>query len=364
MTELQQSEIEALQDAGVVLKFASENVKDLANDISLNIENAWKAQQSNEWTPEIAGAFWKAYNQLLTAIKPANLDTIAATRKVVKGRHWFGGGDYERSIPQQSAIAYTILLLFLLVVTGFLGFISGTAKNYRDQALKLMEPVSQDLEKISLSLIQISQLAKGTDDIGPNNSKISSDARKVIAEMHSALQRVYFAMDQGYTKARFAYLLSMWSDIDQSEFVKKMHPGQTYVFGELGDVNSISGARDIVADLYKNRRLISLGPVQTDIVVNVISDVLLPILFGLLGSTAYIIRLISEQIKESTYSYTSPVRHRVRLALGALAGVAIGYSGVFVGNGISAATLSFIAGYAVEPVFATFDGIAEKFRKA
>jgi hypothetical protein len=45
-----------------------------------------------------------------------------------------------------------------------------------------------------------------------------------------------------------------------------------------------------------------------------------------------------------------------------LAGVAIGYGGVVTGTTPTGAALSFIAGYAIEPVFATFDSIAQKFR--
>jgi hypothetical protein len=72
--------------------------------------------------------------------------------------------------------------------------------------------------------------------------------------------------------------------------------------------------------------------------------------------------LISEQIKDTTYLPSSPIRHLVRIVLGALAGVAIGYGGVVTGTTPTGAALSFIAGYAIEPVFATFDSIAQKFR--
>jgi hypothetical protein len=51
---------------------------------------------------------------------------------------------------------------------------------------------------------------------------------------------------------------------------------------------------------------------------------------------------------------TSPIRHFVRVALGALAGVAIGLGGFGPTNRLSAAALAFLAGYAVEPVFGRF----------
>ena len=87
-----------------------------------------------------------------------------------------------------------------------------------------------------------------------------------------------------------------------------------------------------------------------------------PILLGALGAATYVVRLISEEIRGTTFSRTSPIRHVMRIALGALAGVIIGFGGIVTGSGLSSAALAFIAGYAVEPVFSTLDGIAEKFR--
>jgi len=76
----------------------------------------------------------------------------------------------------------------------------------------------------------------------------------------------------------------------------------------------------------------------------------------------YVLRMMTQQIANFTFSSTSPIRHVVRIALGALAGVAIGLGGIATNSGLSAAALAFVAGYAVEPVFSTLDSIAEKFR--
>src|SRR5271170_7169079 len=93
----------------------------------------------------------------------------------------------------------------------------------------------------------------------------------------------------------------------------------------------------------------------------IINSSLLPLILGVMGACAYVTRLVSEQIKETTFSSTSPIRHLVGIALGALVGVVVGLG--WIGSGISASplALAFIGGYAVEPVFAAFDGIAEKF---
>ena len=90
---------------------------------------------------------------------------------------------------------------------------------------------------------------------------------------------------------------------------------------------------------------------------------MVPLLLGAIGACTYVLRLMSQQIADTTFSSTSPIRHFVRVALGALAGVAIGLGGFAPENGLSAAALAFLAGYAVEPVFATLDAFAAKFRQ-
>jgi hypothetical protein len=71
--------------------------------------------------------------------------------------------------------------------------------------------------------------------------------------------------------------------------------------------------------------------------------------------------VVSEPINDATFFKHIADPHLVRIALGALVGVVIGFG--WIGAGISASplALAFIGGYAVEPVFAAFDGIAEKF---
>ena len=105
-----------------------------------------------------------------------------------------------------------------------------------------------------------------------------------------------------------------------------------------------------------------MAAVPRQLVLNVLSAIL-PILLGTLGACAYVTRLISDQIRNTTFSSTSRDRHLVRVGLGALAGGLVGVGWINIGFSASTLASAFAAGYAVEPVFAAIDGIAEKFRK-
>jgi hypothetical protein len=107
----------------------------------------------------------------------------------------------------------------------------------------------------------------------------------------------------------------------------------------------------------------------------------LPLFYGLLGAFVYVLRTLTVEIKTLTYTKESNISYRLRIQLGALAGLAIGW---FTGpnasfsldavssetlstlGGVSAQTLSpmalaFLAGYSVDVLFALMDRIIYAF---
>jgi hypothetical protein len=120
--------------------------------------------------------------------------------------------------------------------------------------------------------------------------------------------------------------------------------------------------KDEMKSFYENREVIHEEMIKFFMVLGFLQAIV-PMLFGAIGACTYVLRTISQQILDVTFASTSPIRHSVRVFVGALAGFAVGL-GVVTDSGLSTAALAFVAGYAVEPVFATMDSIADKFRKA
>jgi hypothetical protein len=100
------------------------------------------------------------------------------------------------------------------------------------------------------------------------------------------------------------------------------------------------------------------------IVVSVFTDYVLPMMFGVLGTLAGLMRLISGKVRESTLS---PRDYRLiysLVPLGAVAGLSVGLvvTPGTMGSGnaaltLSAAGLAFLAGYGADAFFAMVDGI-------
>ncbi len=108
--------------------------------------------------------------------------------------------------------------------------------------------------------------------------------------------------------------------------------------------------------------------------LNVVRGYVLPVLMGLLGSMTYVLRRHLRSIGDRLLSPRDLREYIVRLVLGTVFGVAIGFFTSASGNAseqvianpvssLGAPALAFLAGYGVEAVFRMLDGLADQFAK-
>jgi hypothetical protein len=99
------------------------------------------------------------------------------------------------------------------------------------------------------------------------------------------------------------------------------------------------------------------------------SEYLLPMLYGLTGSCAFVLRKLSDEIDKLTYAHDAKVRHTLRLNIGLLAGLAVGW---FLKpsasdpslTSLSPLALAFIAGYGSDMFFVFLDKAVNTFTPA
>jgi hypothetical protein len=99
--------------------------------------------------------------------------------------------------------------------------------------------------------------------------------------------------------------------------------------------------------------------------LDILSQYVLPLLYGLLGSLAYILRTLSREIHNVTFTRGSEIRYSLRWPLGMLGGVTVGLffdpndlTGFAV---ITPLGLAFLAGYGVELLFTGLDRMVSAF---
>jgi hypothetical protein len=94
----------------------------------------------------------------------------------------------------------------------------------------------------------------------------------------------------------------------------------------------------------------------------------LPLAYGLLGACAYVLRQLSNEVRDMTYTTEMEIGLNLRLFLGALSGLAVAWflnptTAPAVAGSIAPLALAFLAGYSVEVVFAAMDNLVSAFSR-
>jgi hypothetical protein len=338
------------------MKYAAESPKALPDSIVTPIANAWKAREENAWSPEVSSKFWTAYSSLCDLLKPVTLDTIAA-KTPIKARRWVFFGEFkEVALPQRTASWYRGLLMFLLATAVLSGLsasnkMSDDIKDFMARGNIVVLEIAAAVPTIKADLDKIAQNDESSLTLSLDDPRIGADTRSKIVVLRDKMQDLNFAEDMMNDRVEGIAKLTF--------FPAPEKPDQ----GNLKPLPMLQHAYDNIEYYYQTRRSVSDSQ-QLVFLFNSGYTALVPMLLGAIGACTFVLRMISDQIRDTTFSTTSPVRHSVRVLIGALAGVAVGLGGIVTNSGLSAAALAFIAGYAVEPVFATLDNIAEKFRRS
>jgi hypothetical protein len=343
----------ALDQVAELLEFGAQAAKDIPEPVALVIAQSWEARDGGTWTPQISAAFWTAYNRVCAALKPVSLDTLSANKSDLP-RWWlpFWRRAGDTSLSKRAARNYLTIMVVSLLLSIGLQFVVSTSTTLQKEIDDILSGNEKIAEKLSSQLTTLAAAVgeKTTDDF--STLPLSAEQKTLVDLVKSEFQQMWFGLDRILTKLKLLINLATAGMVEVN-----------FVPGTLIPRTNLEGFNQDMLSYYDSRRTIISVQENANFSIKIINFTLLPLLLGIVGSSAYVTRLISDQIKDSTFSGTSPVRHQVRVALGALAGVIVGFGWVGGATSLSPLAFAFAAGYAIEPVFATIDGIAEKFRK-
>lgn len=356
-------ELEALEDSRYLVKYAAENNKtDLKKETVLTLENARDANSNGAWNSEIAAEFWAAFSALCTCVNPVTIASIYSnvpTIPLAKWRVKLFRAKPIISLSERTARRYMALLLTLLAASIVLGYAVNSTQSTTTDVSKIIQDQVPNVDALQTQ-IRLFKKTYGTNGVYPELGAFPVDGDSDLLAAVDKMQKLGSQIDQAVnrTEAEVSSLMRLLSPFQAKSYTSKP---QDYLD------NSISELRLTIANFYARQSYVARTTPRIDGIAQFINFALLPVLLGTMGACAYVVRMLSEQIRTTTFTSTSGIRHAVRVALGALTGVVLGFGGYLTpamasGSPLSAAALSFIAGYAVEPVFALLDKIAETFR--
>lgn len=344
--------MEALENSQLLLKFAAETSRDLPQDgVVVPLVAAWNARETDVWTPEVSTMFWDAYRELCRTLHPATVDTIEAQKPIQRRRWVLFGPLITTSLPRLVAYRFRLLLALLLCIATYLWFIG----SFSDDVVRLVKQwdtgemeAQESLEEVRWDVSKwAAQKSAHLEQVSLDDPGLPPETVDKVRLLRQRLQSMYLISDQLHDRLQRIRWLMFSSSGSAPRASSSRLP-------QLAD------GYEMVQSFYVARRNLDVS-LQGVLIVNQFYYTIMPLVLGAIGACTHVLRLTSDQIRDVTFSTTSPVRHSLRVLLGALGGLAVGL-GAIATSALSTAALSFIVGYAVEPVFSTFDAIVEKFQ--
>ena len=317
----------AVEEAHLLLYFASRQGIRLDDAIITKAVEAAsigvREARDTKATKQTEQDFWPAFQQLAQAVKPVTIESIKAAHDI-----------NQTPLAQRSVRCYSVfaVITLLAVIAIQMYWVVG---------------VSVTNETVSLAA-EIERLAEAqglrADEVGGNtaNDRVYNQLSAEIQQNEQWLVAAHINLEKWNR---------MWQVID--------------FFVESTSSNTSNGPT-------VNARI---AVTSAGFVLQALSTYVVPLLYGLLGAFAYVLREIAKEIRAVTFSHESGILYKLRLSLGLLAGITVGFLvSPDTGQGaiqeaqpiLTLATLgpmalAFLAGYSVELVFAVMDRIVSAF---
>ena len=332
---------DALEDAERLLKYASEAGIPVEDDVRNHILEA-RLASSTTWDEENAANLLAALGKLAAQLKPVT----AASLKVCNGR--------------ATAPKYWVVSLWLaafIVPFSVVSFITSAVSNTIKTDIVAANDLAAKLRE---------QLGAPPPSERPDgNQTLSLDP---IAETAVISELQQFAGDirEIYSGAWQLHLLMFGMETNPFPGIRgdkdKLH--KTFQLPEgLKDFAWAAGER---TTRYQDVRFFGQSLVD-DVAVfyGAIITCILPVLYALLGTCAYLLRSFEQQISARTYTPSS-ADAKARFVIAGIGGAVVGlFNNFALGQGASIPPLAiaFLVGYAVDVFFAFLEGMSQKFGK-
>jgi len=359
-----QIEVKTLECSGELLRFAAENKAGIPPAVVADIEDAWQAQNKSEWDAQIAAKFWVAYGGLCSHLRPVTLDTFEATTAPI--RSWLGWlGRGPTTYARRWAAIFLAFFLFLLLASLGVSIFVAAAESAIKEVRAFTEKASNAVDKIEKMVAN--RPVTITNDSSFMDQSLKPEEKTWITDLRNQAMSLWEALDGMHQKTNaFAIQRLLGSEYplcndNQDPITDRCYKkGRLYLPAKIGDVLQHAGE---YYNFFETRRAVIERTDSADTRLTAFKLYLLPVLLGMLGACTFVIRSISDQIKDFTFSTVSPLQHLLRVCVGGIVGVlVVTFYTVALPTQLSVLGWAFAAGYAMESVFAAIDAITAKLK--
>jgi hypothetical protein len=359
-----QVELETLERSRELLRFGAENKSGLPPAVVADIEAAWEAQGKSAWDAQIAAKFWLAYDGLCSHLRPVTLDTFEATTAPIRswlGWFWHGRTTYAR----RWAAIFLAFFIFLLSASLGVSIFVAAAESAIKEVRAFTEKASTAVDKIDKMIANRPPTI--TNDSRFMDQSIKPEDKTWILELRNQAMSLWEALDGMHQKTN-AIAIRKLTESEYPLCNDNQDPATNHCYqkGRLAlpaNIGDVQAEANEYYNFFETRRVVTERTDSADTRLTAFKLYLLPVLLGMLGSCTFVIRSISDQIKDFTFSNVSPLRHLLRVCVGGIVGVlVVTFYTVALPTQLSILGWAFAAGYAMEPVFAAIDTITAKLK--
>ena len=195
----------------------------------------------------------------------------------------------------------------------------------------------------------------------PDGSEKIREAQNQVANLQKQLKELEENQDTTADQ-----ILSLQSKLDElTNWVNQ--PGRAdQIISQLNkDIERLKEEKTALVQQQQgdiNRETSRQAQLAAQFVLVILQSYILPLLYGILGAGTFVLRSLSKEIEEETFSDEKRTQHLLRVSLGALAGILVGWfsflipseTTTFVGS-ISPLAIAFLVGYNIELFFSLMD---------
>ncbi len=365
--------LDALEDAETLLKYASETGVVVDAAVRQGVLGA-RDVSNTAWTPDVADKLLLSLSTLADRLKPVTAESLKAcshaTRKTVQ-RYTLIGSILVCLIVPASCISF--------VASDVTMSIKSDIATANDLAVKLRaqlgSPADRDSQSRPATLraadtpparvqpaVFASPAGKAASDLpGPAPSPVPHSADALVI---TQLQQYAATVREIDARANKLAVYVFWNRDRDPFSAARTDPELAQKRFELPEgLPDFSAAAAQVTDTYQQVRYRAQNLGYTaSLWTGAMTACVLPILYALLGTCAYLARKFEDGLTLRTFVVRGD--DWIRFLVAAIAGLVVGLFGTFgQGASVSPLAVAFLAGYGVEAFFVFLDNIVQSFAK-
>jgi hypothetical protein len=362
----------SLDDAEVLVAYVVRNNVSGVQDAIAGVAEGREVYDRGELRGEAQRKFYVSFAQLAARVSPITVGTLkSCLGEYGPGRRtWFGlGPRVQCSFAQRAAKHYRTWAMVALVLLLFV----------------------QSYWLIGSNLLAAVPKLTAADRATLATSKVKAElSARAEAEQIRKTELAHLKADQARTQSQAKV------DMTPEPSAKiEATPAPAFTKDELAERVALEAAIQLSEDRYNLSRMLAkwcrvhhlLVPASKETdrysvteedpdriivlasrILEVLQQYVLPLLYGWLGAMAYVLRTLGKQARDRLYSVEDQINYNLRVWLGIVAGLAIGWFfrsdkgevTAAVGS-ISSLALAFVAGYSVDLLFTAMDRIVAAF---